>query len=52
MPGRDFAKEIPQLADMVAKGTLDVRARAVPLSQVEQAWADSAHPTDRIVLVP
>jgi hypothetical protein len=31
VPGRDFAKEIPQLADMIAKGTLDVRARAVPL---------------------
>jgi NADPH:quinone reductase-like Zn-dependent oxidoreductase len=52
VPGRDFAKEIPQIAAAVAKGALDVRARAVPLSQVEQAWADAAHTTDRIVLVP
>jgi hypothetical protein len=42
----------PQLAAAVAKGTFDVRARAVPLAQVEQAWADAAHTTDRIVLVP
>ena len=52
VPGRDYAKEIPQLAAAVAKGTLDVRARAVPLPQVEQAWADAAHTTDRIVVVP
>jgi hypothetical protein len=52
VPGRDFAKEIPQIAAAVAKGALDVRARAVPLSQVEQAWADAARTTDRIVLVP
>jgi NADPH:quinone reductase-like Zn-dependent oxidoreductase len=52
VPGRDFAKEIPQLAAAVAKGAVEVRARAVPLTEVEQAWADAARTTDRIVLVP
>ena len=52
VPGRDFASEIPELAAAVAKGSFDVRARAVPLANVEQAWTDAAHTTDRIVLVP
>ena len=52
VPGRDFAKEIPQLAAAVAKGAVEVRARAVPLAEVEQAWTDAARTTDRIVLVP
>jgi NADPH:quinone reductase-like Zn-dependent oxidoreductase len=52
VPGRDFAQEIPQLAAAVAKGAVEVRARAVPLAEVEHAWADAARTTDRIVLVP
>lgn len=52
VPGRDFVKEIPKLAAAVAKGTFDVRARAVPLADVEQAWTDAGRTTDRIVLVP
>jgi hypothetical protein len=52
VPGRDFVREIPKLAAAVAGGSLDVRAQAVPLAEVEQAWADAAHTTDRIVLVP
>jgi len=52
VPGRDFVKEIPELAETVAEGAFDVRARAVPLSEVGQAWADAASTTDRIVLVP
>ena len=52
VPGHDFAREIPKLAAAVAKGAVDVRARAVPLAEVEQAWADAARTTDRIVLVP
>jgi NADPH:quinone reductase-like Zn-dependent oxidoreductase len=50
--GRDFAQELPQLAAEVARHALDVRARAVPLAQVEQAWDDAARTSDRIVLVP
>jgi hypothetical protein len=56
VPGRDFVKEIPKLAEAVAEavaeGTFDVRARAVPLSEVEQAWMGAAETSDRIVLVP
>lgn len=50
VPGRDFVKELPKLAEAIADGAFDVRARAVPLRDVEQAWA--AHTSDRIVLVP
>jgi NADPH:quinone reductase-like Zn-dependent oxidoreductase len=52
VPRRDFVKELPELAAAVAKGAFDVRARAVPLSQVTQAWADAAPTADRVVLVP
>jgi len=52
VPGRDFVKEVPKLAEAVAEGTFDVRARAVPLSEVEQAWTAAAKTSDRIVLVP
>jgi NADPH:quinone reductase-like Zn-dependent oxidoreductase len=52
VPGRDWIKEIPKIAAAVADGAFDVRARAVPLAQVEQAWGEVAHSTDRIVLVP
>jgi NADPH:quinone reductase-like Zn-dependent oxidoreductase len=49
---RDFVKELPKLAEAVAEGAFDVRARAVPLAQVEQVWTDAAGTSDRIVLVP
>jgi NADPH:quinone reductase-like Zn-dependent oxidoreductase len=52
VPGRDFVKEIPKIASAVAEGTFDVRARAVPLTDVEQAWTAAAQTSDRIVLVP
>jgi len=52
VPGRDWIKEIPKLAAAVTKGSFDVRARTVPLADVEHAWTDAAHTTDRIVLVP
>ncbi|WP_200799966.1 zinc-binding dehydrogenase [Jatrophihabitans endophyticus] len=52
VPGRDFLAELPQLAAAVADGAFDVRARAVPLADVEQAWTAAADSTDRIVLVP
>ncbi|HEY1919202.1 MAG TPA: zinc-binding alcohol dehydrogenase family protein [Streptosporangiaceae bacterium] len=52
VPGGDFVQELPELAAAVTEGAFDVRARAVPLADVEQAWADAARTTDRIVLVP
>jgi len=50
VPGRDFVTELPELASAIASGAFDIRARAVPLSDVESAW--TAATSDRIVLVP
>jgi NADPH:quinone reductase-like Zn-dependent oxidoreductase len=52
VPGSDFIRELPRLAAAVAEGAFDVRARAFPLAQVEQAWSASEATSDRIVLVP
>ena len=49
VPGRDFVKELPKLASAIADGAFDVKARAVPLEDVEQVW--TATTSDRIVLV-
>jgi NADPH:quinone reductase-like Zn-dependent oxidoreductase len=50
VPARDFVAELPELAAAVADGTIDVRARAVPLAEVTQAW--SLETDDRVVFVP
>ncbi|MET7464023.1 zinc-binding alcohol dehydrogenase family protein [Nonomuraea sp. NPDC005501] len=50
VPARDFLAELPELASAVAAGAIDVRARAVPLAQVTQAW--TAETDDRVVFVP
>ncbi|MEV6304935.1 zinc-binding alcohol dehydrogenase family protein [Actinoplanes sp. NPDC051861] len=50
VPARDIIAELPQLAEAVAGGSIDVRARAVPLAEVAGAW--TAETDDRIVLVP
>ncbi|MGI5461153.1 quinone oxidoreductase family protein [Streptomyces sp. CA-249302] len=52
VPGRDFVKELPKLAAAVVRGGFDVRARAVPLAEVEQVWAATAGMSERVVLVP
>ena len=52
VPGRDFVKELPQLAEAVAHGAFDVHARAVALAQVTEAWTSTAGTSDRVVLVP
>lgn len=52
VPGEDWQAELPQLASAVVEGAFDVRARAVPLAEVEQAWAAAGGTADRIVLVP
>jgi NADPH:quinone reductase-like Zn-dependent oxidoreductase len=51
VPGHDFAKELPKLAEAVSAGAFDVHAKAVPLAQVATAWADRGA-RDRVVLVP
>jgi len=50
VPARDFVAELPEMAAAVAEGALDVRARAVPLARISEAWTSKT--TDRIVLVP
>lgn len=50
VPARDFIAELPALADAITEGAIDVRARAVPLAQVTEAW--TARTEDRIVFVP
>jgi NADPH:quinone reductase-like Zn-dependent oxidoreductase len=48
---REYLAELPALAEEITAGRFDLDARAVPLADVEQAWAttETAH---RIVLVP
>lgn len=52
VPGRDWLEELPRLVEAVGRGEFDVRARAVPLSEVERAWIEAPGGGDRIVLVP
>jgi NADPH:quinone reductase-like Zn-dependent oxidoreductase len=52
VPGRDFIKELPKIAEAVSDGDFDVRAKAVPLAEVEEIWSRSVGINDRIVLVP
>ncbi len=42
---REYLAELPALAEEIAAGTLDVDARAMPLPEVEEAWAavDAQH---------
>ena len=52
VPGRHFIEELPELASAVADGEFDIRARVMPLAQVEQAWTEAVGTSDRIVVVP
>jgi NADPH:quinone reductase-like Zn-dependent oxidoreductase len=47
---REIRAELPRLAAEISKGTLTIDAHAVPLADVERAWADKTR--QRIVLVP
>ena len=47
----EYLAELPALAQAITAGALDVDARAVPLADVEEAWA-AADATQRIVLTP
>jgi NADPH:quinone reductase-like Zn-dependent oxidoreductase len=52
VPTRDIVAELPALAQEITRGTFDINARPTPLADVEQAWADAAGATQRIVLTP
>jgi NADPH:quinone reductase-like Zn-dependent oxidoreductase len=47
---REIRAELPELAAEITKGTFTIDAKAVPLTDVEQAWAQETR--QRIVLVP
>jgi NADPH:quinone reductase-like Zn-dependent oxidoreductase len=46
----EILAELPALIDEIAKGTFAIDARAVPLADVESAWA--SRPSERVVFVP
>jgi len=49
---REYVAELPALAREITRGALAIDARARPLADVEQAWADAARTPHRIVLLP
>jgi NADPH:quinone reductase-like Zn-dependent oxidoreductase len=49
---REILAELPGLAQAITAGTFDTDVRIVPLADVEQAWADAATASRRVVLVP
>jgi len=50
VPTRDIVAELPALAAAISAGTFTVDIDAVPLGQVEQAWASEG--SRRVVLMP
>jgi len=52
VPGREIVKELPALVKEIARGTFRINARSVPLRDVERAWTEVEHSSERIVLVP
>jgi hypothetical protein len=44
--------ELPELAREITAGAFDVDARTMPLADVEQAWAQAAGSSRRLVLLP
>jgi NADPH:quinone reductase-like Zn-dependent oxidoreductase len=49
---RAILTELPALAREITQGAFQINPRAVPLADVEQAWADAPASTQRIVLTP
>ena len=47
---REIRAELPQLAAEITKGTFAIDAQAVPLADVERAWADTTN--RRVVFTP
>ena len=49
---REILAELPALAQEITNGTFAVNTRVVPLSDVENAWAEAAYSTERLVVCP
>ncbi|HBT4568752.1 TPA: zinc-binding alcohol dehydrogenase family protein [Klebsiella pneumoniae] len=50
--GRQIIMELPALAREIVRGTFRIDVKAIPLSNVEQAWSEAAHTNQRIVFTP
>jgi NADPH:quinone reductase-like Zn-dependent oxidoreductase len=50
--GRDFRNEAPKIAKAVTAGEFDVRAKAIPLTDVEIAWSERQDDNERVVFLP
>jgi NADPH:quinone reductase-like Zn-dependent oxidoreductase len=50
--GQEYLAELPALAEEIAAGGFAIDFRAMPLSEVEHAWAAAADATQRIVFTP
>jgi len=48
----DIVAELSPLAEEISRGTFEINAREIPLSNVSHAWAEAATGSERIVLVP
>jgi NADPH:quinone reductase-like Zn-dependent oxidoreductase len=49
---REILAELPALAEEITAGSFEIDARPTSLTDVEQAWADAAGTTQRIVITP
>lgn len=49
---RDILSELPSLAEELSSGRLDIAARTIPLTDVEQGWNTPPDSTERLVIVP
>ena len=49
---REILAELPALIQEITKGSFEIDARPMSLTDVEQAWADAARPGQRIVITP
>lgn len=52
MSPADIVAGLPGLADTISDGTLRVEARAVPLTDFEDAWTHRATDGTRVVITP
>ncbi len=50
--GREILMALPALAKEIARGAFRIDVKAMPLRNVEQAWAEAPHANERIVLTP
>ncbi|WP_374025281.1 zinc-binding dehydrogenase [Mycobacterium sp. HNNTM2301] len=52
VPGHDFRKEVPKIAQAITAGAFDIRTRTIPLSDVTTAWTETLGADQRIVFLP